>query len=615
MSRLTLSVLASLLLYAELRGADSAPDAADKIGERWAAAEFGVAGKFKINRAWPIRYGLADDARQQTEGWQLAAGQAVYAAKCAGCHADDGSGQGPQAKAKKLSPAPRDFRRGIFKFHENALGGWSRKPSRHDLAETLRLGLPGTAMPAFDKLSAEQRDAVIEYVRWLTMRGEFAYLFARQLRGDFDIPSEATEDDLIEYASITRENVQTLWRPDEASGDRLPVSDPPPMTDESIARGKKHYEGNFYACHKCHANDGRGVKFDGDAFVMRDQWGHPQAMPDLTKGVFTGGDGQYDLYTRIRGGIPGSPHPAMEALSVRDGHDRALWELVHYVYHLASQKPDAAAHARRRPPEEDEWEETTDESAAEDEDNAPLVAQGWGKITGRILYGGRNVPDRKMLPIVGVDAKLLKEQKILDPSLIVNAENFGLANVVVWIDQKQAEGLLPIHESQREPPAKEATLVSRDLQNQPHVLVVRVGQPLVIRNENAVAENFRLAPERNPSFNMVAPAGRDLLYQFKSEERLPFPVTSSVHPWVQCFVVAASHPYVAVTDEHGAFAFEHVPAGTWQIRLWHEAIGTIATGTVERGAFSSQDSKRFATIAADEANAGEIVLDAKLFGH
>ena len=44
------------------------------------------------------------------------------------------------------------------------------------------------------------------------------------------------------------------------------------------------------------------------------------------------------------------------------------------------------------------------------------------------------------------------------------------------------------------------------------------------------------------------------------------------------FVLAFAHPYHAVTGEDGSFSISEVPAGTYNLSIWHE---TLAAKTVE----------------------------------
>jgi mono/diheme cytochrome c family protein len=82
------------------------------------------------------------------------AGAALYAAQCAGCHGAAGAGNGPAA----LDPPPRDL----------ANRGWLAAQTDAQLTDTLRTGVPGTAMPSFaGTLDAAQMQAVIDHLRVL----------------------------------------------------------------------------------------------------------------------------------------------------------------------------------------------------------------------------------------------------------------------------------------------------------------------------------------------------------------------------------------------------------------------------------------------------------------
>ncbi len=91
----------------------------------------------------------------------------LYRRHCVHCHGVTGDGAGPTAAF--LNPYPRDFRPGIFKFKSTPLG---EKPTDEDLHKTLRDGVPGTAMPSFRLLAEDEREALVNYVKYLSLRGE-----------------------------------------------------------------------------------------------------------------------------------------------------------------------------------------------------------------------------------------------------------------------------------------------------------------------------------------------------------------------------------------------------------------------------------------------------------
>ena len=90
----------------------------------------------------------------------------LYREHCAHCHGVTGDGAGPTASS--LNPYPRDFRLGKFKFKSTPL---RKTPTNEDLTRILRNGVPGTAMPSFQTLDDQEIEALVDYVKYLTMRG------------------------------------------------------------------------------------------------------------------------------------------------------------------------------------------------------------------------------------------------------------------------------------------------------------------------------------------------------------------------------------------------------------------------------------------------------------
>jgi mono/diheme cytochrome c family protein len=76
-------------------------------------------------------------------------GKALFAANCASCHGDRGSGDGPTAGA--LVPPPTNF--GL------------QQPTHRRALEVLEKGVPGTAMPPWkSQLDEGQRQALADFV-------------------------------------------------------------------------------------------------------------------------------------------------------------------------------------------------------------------------------------------------------------------------------------------------------------------------------------------------------------------------------------------------------------------------------------------------------------------
>ncbi|HEX6985695.1 MAG TPA: cytochrome c [Planctomycetaceae bacterium] len=289
-------------------------------------------------------------------GGVLAEGQALYERHCLHCHGAGGAGDGPTAKY--LDPKPRDYRLGTFKFTSTA---GTDKASREDLIEIMRQGIPGTSMPAFRLLSDEDLHALAEYVRWLSMRGEYenelatvaaGYGYTQEAYEERIAGGETAEDvreevkafvesDLPEEAEATGENVASKWADAlDESAVVTPTTPRVPDTPESRAKGRELFLSDKTKCATCHGVYGKGDGPQTESFQINprtnepyphpglyDTWDNPIRPRDLTQGVFRGGRRPIDVYRRLHAGIKGTPMAGFGGSLTEE----EIWHLVNYV--------------------------------------------------------------------------------------------------------------------------------------------------------------------------------------------------------------------------------------------------------------------------------------------
>lgn len=307
-------------------------------------------------------------------GKKLKQGFHLYMQHCLHCHGTSGDGAGPTAKY--LTPRPRDFRKGIFKFKSTR---FKNKIRREDLSRTLRDGIPGTYMPSFKLLKDDESKAIIEYVRWLSMRGTIEDQMSAKLITDYSKESLAKEmkskKGSDEKQETKKEIIQDLLKElqtrfpkkvnkitKQVSNDwRIVGNDPslivlPKTAQPKYKRDSQEYHDSLKrgselfktTCANCHGPKGRG---DGDnaeryqknedvspaqyykKIGFHDKWGNPIKPRDLTKGIYRGGRRPLDIYRRIRGGIPGTPMPGADKLS-----DEQVWDTVNFIMSLPYEK-------------------------------------------------------------------------------------------------------------------------------------------------------------------------------------------------------------------------------------------------------------------------------------
>ena len=268
---------------------------------------------FGMDSEYLAASGLLDASRAR-------AGEVSYAKHCVGCHGSKWDGAGPAVQF--LNPRPRNFRRGVFKFTSTESG---RKPRPRDIFATLTNGLKGSSMPDFRLLPDERRWDLVEYVRYISMRGEF-----EQLSLDFAYEEEELPD-FEEAADLILER----WSPEKIRAVYPAISETP-YDEDSIARGREMYLDTEGAnCASCHGEGGAG---DGPASAGKmDDWGYSLMPRDLRTGTYRAGNEPADLYRSIATGINGTPMPSYLGAFTPE----QIWDLVHFVQSLAGTGGDS----------------------------------------------------------------------------------------------------------------------------------------------------------------------------------------------------------------------------------------------------------------------------------
>src|SRR5512140_1035231 len=91
----------------------------------------------------------------------VALGKKVYTQQCVACHGIGGRGDGEAAYL--LYPKPRDFVAARYRL----VSTWERVPTDQDLFDTISRGMPGSAMPSWEHLAAEQRWGLVYFIKSL----------------------------------------------------------------------------------------------------------------------------------------------------------------------------------------------------------------------------------------------------------------------------------------------------------------------------------------------------------------------------------------------------------------------------------------------------------------
>lgn len=362
-----------LMMLCAMVGCTDAPPARFRLNMvKMVSSGIEAKGQQDIANALTAMFGTPDDpfVLEETgidlEKLRLAAGAVssdergnevgLYRRHCAHCHGISGDGAGPTAAF--LNPYPRDYRRGMFKFKSTERAA---RPTRDDLKRILHQGIPGTAMPSFRLLAPNQIDAIVEYVVYLSMRGEMETLLASYVADDLDegesLPGsrDILIDELLQIVtSRWAEAEDQVIRPDPSSAPNLERSQEELYA--SIAAGRDLFHSEKGACVKCHGptalGDGETTDYDEwNKAIVKFMEDKPEIEPqslgaleprsirprNLRQNVFRGGRRPLDLYRRIHAGINGGPMPGT-ARATPDAEvglsPEEIWNLVDYVRSL-----------------------------------------------------------------------------------------------------------------------------------------------------------------------------------------------------------------------------------------------------------------------------------------
>lgn len=213
----------------------------------------------------------------------LPRGRHVFQQHCVVCHGRYGTGDGEMTPG--MIPKPRDLSQGIFKFRSTPSGFL---PLTEDLRRTIRQGLSGSSMPSFTALPERDLEAVVEYVKFLSLR----------------------------------------WRRPEFHAPAVPIPSEPDWMKNSMTRKQHARNGRslfLVACASCHGDDGQG----NSAFLRRraDANEDPVVLPDLTEPVLRSGPTRRDIYRTLVTGLDGTPMPSfLDTLSAEQ-----CWDLVAFL--------------------------------------------------------------------------------------------------------------------------------------------------------------------------------------------------------------------------------------------------------------------------------------------
>lgn len=190
-----------------------------------------------------------------------------------------------------------------------------------------------------------------------------------------------------------------------------------------------------------------------------------------------------------------------------------------------------------------------------------------GRIRGVVRLRG-NPPAPAVEPIT--ENQSVCGNSVSLPRLALGAGN-GVRRAFVYLDNA------PRVQDLR--PQQTVLIDQKDCQYVPHALAAPVGTKLEVTNSDPILHNVHGSETTAEGglqtlFNIAQPVRgqRTTVEPALSKPGIVALSCEAGHPWMSAYIFVADHPYVTVTNDNGEFVIDHVPVGTYRIKMWHEGV-------------------------------------------
>lgn len=197
-------------------------------------------------------------------------------------------------------------------------------------------------------------------------------------------------------------------------------------------------------------------------------------------------------------------------------------------------------------------------------------AQKWADLTMTVVLDGA-VPERKAIEMKA-DPKCNNKNPLAD-DLIIDPKTKAIANIVFTIDTKKTKlENSQLHPDLQKIPEGKPVLDNVMCKFEPHVMALRVGQKIEVKNSDEAGHNAKFGFFTNKEVNPMIAAGKSVFVETTDEEKAATKVECSIHPWMNAYVFVLNHPYIGISGVDGKIKIEKLPAGVeLDFKIWHES--------------------------------------------
>lgn len=233
----------------------------------------------------------------------------------------------------------------------------------------------------------------------------------------------------------------------------------------------------------------------------------------------------------------------------------------------------------------------------------PTAQEAYGTIKGRLVWGGPEAPQPKVLEATGKATKdpaiCAATAPILDEKVVVDPQTKGIRFAFAYLVRPKGQNAAAVKELTSRNPAVE--IDQKGCVYTPRSVALHQDQELVLKSSDPVNHNVHLNAFTNEPFNILLPANGKLTKKLVFEKRA-MPLTCDIHPWMKANIMVFDHPFFAVTGPDGSFEIKGVPPGTQNLVIWQESTGYVN---------SAASGKPVEVSPGKTTDLGDIALDPK----
>jgi len=197
-----------------------------------------------------------------------------------------------------------------------------------------------------------------------------------------------------------------------------------------------------------------------------------------------------------------------------------------------------------------------------------LRAADGGSVTGKVIWDG-DLPKVCEMDLTSKPDDLKTCQckpdvtVKLSPRLLVDAATKGVKNTVVTLEGVPAD-------KAKEFPKRDVLIDQKQCEFHPHISWVEVDSLVAVKNSDPTNHNLHAKMGDGDVFNVAMPTKDQTIEKKLKEPGIVTLQCDAGHAWMSGYIFVMEHPYIAITDEKGAFSIEGVPPGKYKLKFWHE---------------------------------------------